>query len=113
MGILNSEDKDYYEGRLWKVNIWSGMGYSTYTYNIYAGNAEEALNLAVKYAEIEDDPVLFCYRDIEEEFETIAEEGEDIEDYIDTKYIYVDGTMDGAYEPWFVLAENLRIEEVR
>lgn len=109
LNILNPEDKDYCEGKLFRVCLWSGAGYSLYTYDVYANHEEEALNLAVKYAERDEDPTIFSYEEVEQEAE---ESGDDVETYIDEVYTYVDATMEGANEPWFVLRENLRIERV-
>ena len=55
--------------------------------------------------------------DFEEEFnEYIKEnpnENEDtfIADYF--KYMYIDGTMEGASQPYYIRTENLRIEEIK
>lgn len=109
MEILNVEDRDYYEGKLYKVSLWNGMGYNTYEYIVYAGGEQEALELAVMYAERKDDPVLFDYWEIIDE----ADNEEDSEEYLDENYIYIDATMLGANEPWFVLRENTRVEEIK
>jgi hypothetical protein len=111
VNILNPEDKDYYEGKLFRVCIWSGMGYSLYSYDVYANHEEEALNLAVKYAEREGDPILFSWDEVEQDAEE-NDEGDDAESYIDEYYVYVDATMEGAENPWFILRENLRIERL-
>lgn len=113
MDILNMEDKDYYEGKLYKVCLWNGSGYSLYEYGVYANNEEEALNLAVKYAERDEDPVIFSYEEVENEYTLLGDDYDTIEDYLDENYIYVDATMEGANEPWFILRENARIEFVK
>lgn len=109
--ILNVEDRDYYDGKLFKVCLWSGAGYALYDYNVYAGDEEEALNLAVMYAEQNEDPVIFSYEEVEQDAAEF-DEGDNTEEFIDNNYIYVDATMEGAEEPWFVLRENARIERI-
>lgn len=111
MMILNQEDKDYYEGKLYRVCIWNGSGYSLYEYVVYADSEQVALELAVKYAEIEEDPVLFSYEELEDEYTLLGDDYNSLEQYLDENYVYVDATMEGAEQPWFILSENLRIEE--
>lgn len=113
MEILNKEDRDYYEGKAYSVNIWSGVGYTTSEYNVYAGGEQEALELAVKFAEKNNDGCLRSYAEVEEEYEDLDLEDTSLDEYLDENYVYVDATMEGAEEPWFVLRENLKIEEIK
>ena len=108
--ILNLTDKDYYDEKLFKVDIWCGIGYVCHEYIVYADGVQTALELAVKYAEIQKDPVLFSTSEIEEIVEGLDE---DIEEYIDENYIYIDATMEGAEQPWYILRENCSIEEIK
>lgn len=108
--VLNLSDKDYYDGKLFKVSLWSGFGYACYEYIVYADHVQTALELAVKYAEINDDPVLFSRNLLEETAEDL---NEDTEEYIDENYIYIDATMEGAEQPWYILRENCDIKEIK
>lgn len=103
--ILNLEDKEYYNRKLFKVNIWCGIGYVCNQYTVYADCVQTALELAVKYAELQKDAILFDISEIEEIAKNLDENVEG--------YIYVDATMEGAKQPWYILNENLTIQEIK
>ena len=127
LDIINPEDKDYANGKLMKVCIWSGAGYVLDTFYMYATDAETALEIAVADAEKNDPGVLITDQEVYDEtygffkddFEKfIQENGYTEEDYYDfateyLDYVYVDATEHGASQPYFVRGENLRIEEVK
>ena len=108
--ILNSEDKEYYNRKLFKVNIWCGIGYVCHEYIVYADCVQTALELAVKYAELKKDAILFDILEIEK----IAKDfDENVEEYIDENYIYVDATTQGAKQPWYIINENSSVQEIK
>ena len=94
---VNEEEKQFYDKK-YIVEIWSGAGYELEQFEVYANCAEEALEIVVAYAEDNVKCILFDITDVTEEEES--------------GYIYIDGTMNGAKKPYYILAENLRIEEV-
>lgn len=97
--IINPEDADYYDNRLWEVALWGGVGYYLDTFQVYADSAETALEIIVAYCERRGFTGLIYTQD-----EIDIED----EDY----YVYVDATMEGASQPYYVLNENLIIREV-
>ena len=122
---INPEDRDYNDGRLWKVCLWSGSGYSLYEIYVYARYEEDALNQVVAYCERESmSGLIYTEEEIEkmaeedyaDEFKNFKQERPDVDlfdfitEYLD--YFYVDATMEGASQPYFIHGENLRIEEV-
>ena len=132
--IINPDDKDYYDGKLYKVGMWSGAGYELTEFYVYAGYEEEALNLAVADAEINAPSLLLDFDSVRNDvFEYFDDEyrewradnnrGEnEFEGYDDDwfefaqeymNYIYVDATTEGASQPYFIRGENLVIEEVQ
>lgn len=132
--IINPDDKDYYDGKLYKVGIWPGAGYELIEFYVYAGYEEEALNLAVADAEINAPSLLLDFDSVRNDvFEYFDDEyrewradnnrGEnEFEGYDDDwfefaqeymNYIYVDATTEGASQPYFIRGENLVIEEVQ
>ena len=108
--ILNLEDKEYYNRKLFKVNIWCGIGYVCHQYTVYADCVQIALELAVKYAELQEDAILFDISEIEKIAKNLDE---NVEEYIDKNYIYVDATMEGAKQAWYILNENASIQEIK
>lgn len=94
---VNEEEKQFYENK-YIVGIWSGAGYELEQFEVYANCEEEALEIVVAYAEENVKCILFGVADVTEEEES--------------RYVYVDGTMNGATQPYYILAENLRIEKV-
>ena len=125
--IINPEDKDYNDGKLFEVGLWSGAGYSMATFRVYARHPEDALNQVVAYCEKEGDFGLITsvedmYKMVDEDFadelKNYPEEEPGrlnyfgfIEEYLN--YIYVDATMEGASQPYFVRGENFYINEIK
>lgn len=99
-----------------KVLIWSGSGYSLdeFYVNVDKGaeNAEEALAYAVVQAEKVAPEVL---QDVSEVEELMAKEGHydkemgERDEIFQEMYTYVDATMEGASEPYYIFTENLGI----
>lgn len=136
--IINPEDKDYADGHLMRVCLWSGAGYSLSEFYVYVrgDDAEYALDKTVAYCEEKgydglildinyvNDMVDTDFKDDFEEFvkndggELSGEEDDAYYDYKDQfisewlNYVYVDATMEGASQPYYVRGENLRIENV-
>ena len=72
--IINQDDKEYYDGKLYQVGIWPGAGYQLATFYVYADSEETALNLVVVDAEINAPSLLFSVSEIED---MIAEDWQD------------------------------------
>ena len=122
--IINPDDKDYYDNKLFKVGIWPGAGYQLATFKVYANYEEEALNLVVANAEINAPGLLMSIQEIEdliaedyqEEYNEFISENPESDDFTFAteylNYIYVDATMEGASQPYFVIGDNLVIEQI-
>lgn len=122
--IINPDDKDYYDNKLFEVGIWPGAGYQLATFKVYANSEEEALNLVVANAEINAPGLLMSIQEIEdliaedyqEEYNEFISENPESDDFTFAteylNYIYVDATMEGASQPYFVTGDNLVIEEL-
>lgn len=122
--IINQDDKEYYDGKLYQVGIWPGAGYQLATFYVYADSEETALNLVVADAEINAPNLLFSVSEIEDmiaedwqdEYNEFISEADDRDDFTFAteylNYIYVDATMEGASQPYFINGENLSIIEV-
>lgn len=122
--IINPDDKDYYDNKLFKVGIWPGAGYQLATFKVYANYEEEALNLVVANAEINAPGLLMSIQEIEdliaedyqEEYNEFISENPESDDFTFAteylNYIYVDATMEGASQPYFVTGDNLVIEQI-
>lgn len=122
--IINQDDKEYYDGKLYQVGIWPGAGYQLATFYVYADSEETALNLVVADTEINAPNLLFSVSEIEDmiaedwqdEYNEFISEADDRDDFTFAteylNYIYVDATMEGASQPYFINGENLKIEEV-
>ena len=122
--IINQDDKEYYDGKLYQVGIWPGAGYQLATFKVYANSEEEALNLVVANAEINAPGLLMSIQEIEdliaedyqEEYNEFISENPESDDFTFAteylNYIYVDATMEGASQPYFVTGDNLVIEEL-
>lgn len=89
--IINPDDKDFYN-KLYKIFLYSGVGVSGVTYKVYADYEEQALEIAVAYAEDNAPGVLT----------DIAEVSDDEE----PMYIYVDATEYGASQPYYISIES-------
>lgn len=122
--IINPDDRDYYSGKLYQVGIWPGAGYELELFNVYADSEETALNLVVADAELNAPNLLISISDMEEmiaddwqdEFNEFILEDPERDDFTFATeylgYVYVDATMEGASQPYFIQGENLRIEEL-
>ena len=99
-GTINPEEADYYD-KIFEVNLWSGAGYQLESYLVHSNDAETALEKVVAFCEkYHDFGVIFIEDEIDPELANT--------DY----YIYVDATMEGASQPYYVLSENARIREI-
>lgn len=123
--IINQDDKEYYDGKLYQVGIWPGAGYQLATFYVYADSEETALNLVVADAELNAPNLLFSVSEIEDmiaedwqdEYNEFISEADDRDDFTFAteylNYIYVDATIEGASQPYFINGENLSIIEVK
>lgn len=98
-----------------KVYIWSGSGYTIepmYVNVSDADNVEEALDAAVVMAEKIAPGLLHDVGEVKEEMAADGhydmETGEGDAIFQET-YIYVDATMAGASEPYYIYAENFGV----
>lgn len=99
-GTINPEDAEYYD-KIFEVNLWCGVGYYLESYLVHADDAETALEKVVAFCEkYHEFGVIFSEDTIDPELANT--------DY----YIYVDATMEGASQPYYVLSENARIREI-
>lgn len=94
--VINPDDKDFYDN-LYKVFLYSGVGVSGVIYKVYADYEEQALEIAVSYAEDNAPGVL---TDIEE-----------VLDDEESLYIYIDATEYGASKPYYISVQS-NIEEL-
>lgn len=125
LDIINPEDKDYYDGKFYMVGLYPGAGVELATFYVYAGCEEEALELVVAYLDMQptESNLLYTTEEIEnyisesfaDEFQEYMQDNPDADtfqfatDYLG--YFYVDATMHGASQPYFVEGNNLRVEE--
>lgn len=80
------------------VYMWPFAGYQTYPFKVEASHEQEAVEKAVARADEQGDVQFF------------ADDVEDAEQHPDL-YLYVDATMEGASQPHYIDAQNLRIEK--
>lgn len=100
----------------YEVGFWPGGGYHLHTVTVNADSDEQALEKAV--VQLEKDNLTGLILDpaeVEAEAEKDGiynpETGEGTREFYET-YMYVDATMEGASQPWYVYAQNLRIREI-
>ena len=125
LNIINPEDKDYYDGKLYMVGLYPGAGAELKTFYVYGEYEGEALESVVAYLDLSSETGLLLdmdevedivYDDYGEEYNNWLLEHPESDwfefanEYLG--YIYVDATMKGASQPYYVEGNNLRIEEV-
>lgn len=103
-GTINPEESKYYD-KMFKVLLWSGAGYGLNLFYVNASYPEEALEKVVAFCEKYN-----CYEVLIDP-DTVLENGYSDDDLVE-QFIYVDATLEGASKPYYVYAENFRIEEV-
>lgn len=86
----------------YEVGLWCGSGYQLTTFEVDADCEESALEKAIVQAENES--LFGLFFDEYDDLEKLEELGE---------VLYVDATMEGASQPHYVDATNLRIIEVK
>ena len=96
--IINPEDKDYYDSQF-IVSLYPGAGVEYVTYKVYADYEEQALDIAVAFAEDNAPGLLINCDSIN------PEEEEDL--------IYVDATEYGASQPYYVSYETKVQEDTK
>ncbi len=117
--IINPND-EVYAKELYEVNLWDGSGYSLYDFKVYADYEEQALERVVAYCEKESMSGLIMTTEevkkfVEDDFSDLLKDYNDdwmdvATEYLD--YIYVDATMEGASQPYFVRGENARVKTI-
>lgn len=125
LNIINPEDKDYYDGKLYMVGLYPGAGAELKTFYVYGEYEGEALESVVAYLDLSSETGLLLdmdevedivYDDYGEEYNNWLLEHPESDwfefanEYLG--YIYVDATMKGASQPYYVEGNYLRIEEV-
>lgn len=125
LNIINPEDKDYYDGKLYMVGLYPGAGAELKTFYVYGEYEGEALESVVAYLDLSSETGLLLdmdevedivYDDYGEEYNNWVLEHPESDwfefanEYLG--YIYVDATMKGASQPYYVEGNYLRIEEV-
>ena len=96
------------DSTLYRVLLWPGRGYYRDVFYVKADSEESALEALSAYLIKEG---LTSYYYTEDEYaDYLSEAG--ISEEEDTSYIYIDGTMEGAPYPIYLLSENLSIEKV-
>ena len=89
--VINPDDKNFYD-KLYKVFLYSGVGVSGVTYKVYADYEEQALEIAVAYAEDNAPGVLIDIEEVSEDEESL--------------YIYIDATEYGASQPYYISIQS-------
>lgn len=93
---------------LYRVLLWPGQGYYRDVFYVRADSEESALEALSTYLIKEG---LTSYYYTEDEYaDYLSQAG--ISEEEDTSYLYLDGTMEGAPYPIYLLSENLGIEKV-
>lgn len=93
---------------LYRVLLWPGQGYYRDVFYVRADSEESALEALSTYLIKEG---LTSYYYTEDEYaDYLSQAG--ISEEEDTSYLYLDGTMEGAPYPIYLLSENLSIEKV-
>lgn len=125
LNIINPEDKDYYDGKLYMVGLYPGAGAELKTFYVYGEYEGEALESVVAYLDLSSETGLLL--DMDEVEDIVYDDyGEEYNDWLLEHpesdwfefaneylgYIYVDATMKGASQPYYVEGNYLRIEEV-
>lgn len=117
--IINPQDEAF-ANSIYDVYLWCGSGYALNKFRVFGICAEDALDITVAYCEKESmSGLIYTMDEIEKDVEEIwseemAESGYDnwfdfATEYLN--YFYVDATMVGASQPYFVHGEQFRIEE--
>ena len=116
--IVNPDEKDFYDGKLWRVCLYSGAGVELSVFYAYANYEEQALNKVVAYCEDTAPGLLYTSKEIEKEInDSYKDELTSDMSYFDFAtdnlgYVYVDATEEGAKDVYFVDGNNLVIEPV-
>lgn len=85
------------------VVLWCGCDYVLDTFLVYAADEEDALEFVVAYLDKWNDERLLT------KLESVSDLSEE---EVDELYLYVDATLYGASQPYYVLRENLQIERL-
>lgn len=114
MDVINESEKDYYD-KLYKISVWTGIGYSTKQYYVYANHEEQALEILVAWAEDHDDMILFSSDTVYNDYLECGceEDGIEFDDYVYENWYYVDATMEGASDVWYIQLPFLNIEKIK
>lgn len=108
MGGMTPIESSFGGSALYRVLLWPGRGYYRDVFYVRADSEESALDALSSYLIKEG---LTSYYYTEDEYaDYLSQAG--ISEEEDTSYIYIDGTMEGAPYPIYLLSENMRIEEV-
>ncbi|MBO7615027.1 MAG: hypothetical protein J6T15_04965 [Bacilli bacterium] len=114
-GIINPDEKEYYDDTLYLVGLYPGVGYELATFKVYANSEEGALETVVAYCEEKGyfgliTPINDLEKEVEETYKDEFAEYQaknpesDSFDFITNylNYIYIDATPEGASKPYFI-----------
>lgn len=107
---VNDEESGY--GKSWMVRLWTGSGYFLPAFAAYASSEEDALEKVVAYLDKEGNEDFFADEYVQQQIDDLRQEGmddEEIDNEIDSSFLYVDATMDGASDTHYVWLENLQV----
>lgn len=107
---VNGKESGY--GKPWMVRLWPGSGYLLPAFAAYASSEEDALEKVVAYLDKEGDEDFFADEYIQQEIDDLRQEGmddEEINNEIDSSFLYVDATRDGASGAHYVWLDNLQV----
>lgn len=107
---VNDEESGY--GKPWMVRLWTGSGYFLPAFAAYASSEEDALDKVVAYLDKEGNEDFFADEYVNQQIDDLRQEGmddEEIDNEIDSSFLYVDATMDGASGAHYVWLENLQV----
>ena len=94
----------------YKISLWPGIGYTLTSFYVNAEDEEQAFErLAAKLIDGKENAY---FLDTEEYRKQFADELAKDPGYIDERYTYVDGTMEGAKYAIYIFTENAIIEKI-
>lgn len=112
---INDNSDNYYNNR-YRISLWPGSGYGLVPFDVFANHEQEALDIVTAYIEQNEryhqlfaDDAEQAY--IDAEFNGDREAAAEDAEYNESFY-YVDATMEGANEPHYLWAENLKIRQL-
>lgn len=101
--VINTVD---YGTALYRVYLWPGCGYSLSTFDVYAYDDEQALEIVMAHVQKYDFCELFCTPEYIDHLGWTDDE-------INEMFLYIDPTTeDAAAMPAYFYTENLGVEKI-